>query len=167
MCTRLGRQPWRSSYHAEEVRGECQGFVLLNQVSLIYWVALVVSSSSQVCTSPWSHNIPSLVFQSPEQAHIHFCGKHLKLFLWITCANKVRDSVRQMWVPVYIRGFHSVSLSLSSHQTSFPDFKDCWCSTTSGSQVMHRQWPSIFCSPSSHNFVNSNLYSKSLISFHS
>lgn len=75
--------------------------------------------------------------------------------------------MRQTWVPVYIRGFHSVSLSLSSHQTSFPDFKDCWCSTTSGSQVMHRQWPSIFCSSSSHNFVNSNLYSKSLISFHS
>lgn len=30
---------------------------------------------------PRSHDIPSLVFQSPEQAHIHFCGKHLKLFL--------------------------------------------------------------------------------------
>ena len=82
-------------------------------------------------------------FQSPGQAHILFCGKQLQPFLWITCANRVKDGVRHTFLSVYLIymiGAFQVVLVVKNPPGNSGDIKDVVSIPESGRFPWRRKW---------------------------
>lgn len=108
------RHEWRSRSHAGEARGERQAFELPHQVSEIYWLTLVVSGSSWVCTSCWSHDVSSLACQNVGYTvNVYSCVANSSSFF---CESSVPIRSETVWDK---RGFVFMD-------SWIPEFMDSW-----------------------------------------